>query len=442
MTDSPNWDDIFADSTAPQRVGDRPSQSGTQAHPAAGQRMPAAAQRQAAVRSPLDEAELSLRESRVLGTPAAAGGGPAGPAGASTGPKRRGSLPWLLAMISVLTVGAVALVSGWAMYEDQIRALLGQEIPDDYAGAGVGEVTVVIEPGDIGADVTNTLLDAGVIKSFDAFYGLLLAQDPQVDFVPGSFLLKEQMSAQAALDALIDPENRITNRLAIREGMTSNDILLTISETLGVPLEEVEAVAADYEALGVPSAAPNIEGYLFPATYTLEPDATPESVLQLMVDEMMEALDEAGVAAADRHEIVTIASLIEREAGTEEDFYKVSRVIQNRLEEGMPLQFDSTAHYGAESQGSVWTTERERQDDNPYNTYLHPGLPIGPIAAPGKTALDAALNPADGDWLFFVAVNLRTGESAFSRTLAEHNRAIDQLDDWCRASDENAEYCR
>jgi UPF0755 protein len=162
---------------------------------------------------------------------------------------------------------------------------------------------------------------------------------------------------------------------------------------------------------------------------------------------MMESLDAAGVAPEDRHRVLTIASLVQREAGTAEDFGKVARVVYNRLDEGMMLQFDSTSHYGyqvahgEEPTGSVFTTDKERADDNPYNTYAKTGLPAGPIAAPGDDAIEAALNPTDGDWLYFVAVNLETGESVFSSNLDEHNRAVAQLDAWCAASDANAEYC-
>ncbi len=344
--------------------------------------------------------------------------------------------------LALVLVPLVAVGGAWVFYEDQIRRVLGWEAPNDYEGNGTGEVLIVIREGDIGEDVARTLHAGGVTRSFDAFYQLLLRQDAPVNFVPGTFALSEQMSAQAALDAILDPSNRVTSRFTVVEGTIVQDALPVISEALGVPVGELEAIIQDHEALGVPAEAPSIEGYLFPATYTLEPGMTPEAVIQLMVDRTMSSLDSLGVAEADRHRVVTIASLIEREAGTDEDFFRVSRVIQNRLDANMPLQFDSTSHYGAQSQGSVWTTDRERADDNPYNTYRFTGLPIGPIAAPGDRALEAAMNPAEGDWLYFVAVNLRTGESAFSNTLGEHERATERLREWCRESEENRAYCR
>ena len=139
--------------------------------------------------------------------------------------------------------------------------------------------------------------------------------------------------------------------------------------------------------------------------------------------------------------MLTIASLIQREAGSQaEDFFKVSRVIQNRLDQGMLLQFDSTSHYGyawAHGQrldGGVFSNSEELNDPNPYNTYVHAGLPIGPIGAAGDLAIDAAVNPVDGAWLYFVAVNLDTGETKFSETLAEHNAAVREMQQWCRAT--------
>jgi UPF0755 protein len=164
-------------------------------------------------------------------------------------------------------------------------------------------------------------------------------------------------------------------------------------------------------------------------------------VLRILVDRTFQALDSAGVAPEDRARVLTIASLIQREAGTNpEDFFKVSRVIQNRLAEGMKLQFDSTAHYGytwkhgEREDGGVFSSSAELADDNPYNTYVITGLPQGPIGAAGDLAIDAALHPADGPWLYFVTVNLDTGETVFTSTNAEHNAAVRQLQDWCRTT--------
>jgi UPF0755 protein len=366
-------------------------------------------------------------------------------------PKRpKGQRKWggLIAFLVFLALLVGAGTTVWFTFEDRIRDVLGWAEPNDYEGTGNGEpVDIVIANGHIGADVAATLEDAGVTKTFDAFYDLLLTLPEQPNFLPGTYTLEQEMSAESALDALLEPANRTLSRVSFPEGVTTTTILERTSEGTGIPIEELRAIADDHSSLGVPENAPSIEGYLFPATYEFDPGTPARDILQRMVDRMFESLDAAGVAPEDRHRVLTIASLVQREAGTAEDFGKVARVVYNRLDRDMMLQFDSTSHYGWQVSrgeaptGSFFTTDEERADDNPYNTYAKTGLPAGPIAAPGDAAIEATLNPADGDWLYFVAVNLETGESVFTSNLDEHNRAVAQLEAWCAESDANAEYC-
>jgi UPF0755 protein len=132
---------------------------------------------------------------------------------------------------------------------------------------------------------------------------------------------------------------------------------------------------------------------------------------------------------------MTIASLVQAEARDDEDFAKVSRVIYNRLEKSMPLQFDSTVHYAVGRDGKVSTSEEDRNVDSPYNTYRHPGLPPTPIMAPGEQAIKAALEPAEGDWLYFVTTNPDTGETKFAETFAEHQKNVAEFKEYCATSD-------
>jgi UPF0755 protein len=201
-----------------------------------------------------------------------------------------------------------------------------------------------------------------------------------------------------------------------------------------VSIDDFKAAAADYKSFGIPAEAPSLEGYLFPATYTFDPGLSAKQILQTMVDRMFKSLDAAGVAPADRHKVVTLASIIQKEGGSVTDFYKVSRVFTNRLNKGMLLQSDATVSYGAGGT-TISTTAAQRADaTNPYNTYAHPGLPVGPISAPGDDAIDAAINPVDGTWLYFVLVNGKTGETVFSNTVAEHNAAVKQWQAWLKAN--------
>jgi UPF0755 protein len=343
--------------------------------------------------------------------------------------RRRGRGAW--GCLAALVVVAALAAGAFFFLQGPINSLIERFTPAaDFSGTGSGEVMFVIHAGDTGSDIAENLVDEGVTASYDAFYDLLLAQSPEPEFHPGAYTLAEQMSAQSALDALLDPANKLENTLLVTEGTWARDALAEASAVLQIPIEELEAAAADPQALGLPAEATSVEGFLFPATYTFDPGVTAQEVVQIMVGESLAAFDAAGVPPEDRFRVATIASLIERE-GLPQDFTKVSRVIQNRLDQGMLLQFDSTVHYGTGDNSVVTTTDAERADaGNLYNTYVHAGLPPGPIGNPGADAISAALNPADGTWLYFVTVDPDTGETVFSTTLEEHEAAAEQFYQW------------
>jgi UPF0755 protein len=282
--------------------------------------------------------------------------------------------------------------------------------------------------------------------TFDAVWDYLLEREAAgnpVVFFPGTFRLEQQMSAESAVAALIDPANQLVNRALITEGMSYNRALEQIAAATGIPLEELQAAAEDYTSFGIPEESPNIEGWMFPATYDFDPGISAHDAIQTTVDKMFEVLDANGVAPEDRLNILKMAALVQREAGPfPGDMAKIARVFYNRLEQGMNLESDATVAYGTGNTDTVWTTAAEREDpNNLYSTYVHPGLPYGPIGLPGEEAIQAAISPADGPWLFFVPINLKTGETVFSETAAQHEAAAQQLYAWCRASDENASYC-
>ncbi|MBX3115810.1 MAG: endolytic transglycosylase MltG [Cryobacterium sp.] len=408
MADEPRWDDIFpAQNSSPTPVSP--------------------------VGPPMTRKEALAAEGRTRPSED-------GPAKDRKKKPRKSRKGWLIALISVVVIlglGAGGAAFAWANYEPQIRKLLGWEIPPpDYVGKGSGEATIVIVKGDTGVEVTNSLVDAGVIKSFETFYSLLLAQDPPVDFYPGYYVLAKKMSSQAALDALRDPASRVEQTALIPEGKSIDQVFEILSTATGISVEDFKTAASDPTSYGAPVEAPSLEGYLFPATYHFDPGLDARAVLQILVNRTFQSLDAAGVAPDDRHRVLTLASIIQREAGRNtEDFYKVSRVFTNRLNAGWHLESDATVSYGTGRTHTVWTTPEERADaSNKYNTYANPGLPIGPIGAAGDLAIDAALHPADGPWFYFVPVNLDTGETVFSTTLAEHNAAVRQLQEWCRTS--------
>ncbi|MFF2276486.1 endolytic transglycosylase MltG [Agromyces sp. NPDC058126] len=355
-------------------------------------------------------------------------------------PRRRGAWGCLIGLLVVAALG----VGAFFFLQGPINAVIERFQPAaDYEGTGTGELVFMIHEGDTGESIASNLVDEDVVASTDAFLEAVAEADPSPVFFPGAYQLAEQMSAQAALDALLDPAKKLENTFVIPEGTATVDALPRISEGTGIPLEELQAAAAEPPAnYGLPAEAANLEGFLFPATYTLDPNLDAHAVLQTLVDRQFQALDEAGVAPADRWKTIVLAALVQREAGLKDDFYKVSRVFLNRLDpakwESGLLQSDATVAYGTGNTHLVTTTDEERADPaNKYNTYVHPGLPVGPISNPGDLAIDAAVHPADGPWLFFVTWNLDTGETIFSSTVEEHDAAVEK---WLAWMEEHPEY--
>ncbi|MFD5225494.1 endolytic transglycosylase MltG [Microbacterium sp. NPDC058342] len=346
----------------------------------------------------------------------------------------RGCLVGLIILLVVL--GGIAAGGVWAMntYGDRINEIMGWGEPKDYeAGQATGEALVTIKTGDTGSPVSTALFEAGVTKTDRVFYDYLIAENPGATFYPGVYKLQQKMTAAAALKALDDPANRMENTVRIAEGGTIESSLPRIVDGVGIPLEDLQAAVKDPGAYGVDAST--LEGWLFPAVYTFDPGATAQDVIARMVERTRESLDTAGVPDADAQRVLTIASIIEREARTP-DFAKVSRVIQNRLDDGMKLQMDSTAQYGFGElhAGSASTSAKAQHDENDWNTYVITGLPVTPIANPGDAAIDAAMHPVDGPWLYFVTVDMATGETQFSTTYEEHQQGIRKMQAWCKAN--------
>lgn len=182
------------------------------------------------------------------------------------------------------------------------------------------------------------------------------------------------------------------------------------SDATGIPIEDFQAAASNPAELGLPAYANgNPEGFLYPARYEFQPDSTALGLLQQMVgkfNEVATAINleaEAEKQGRSPYDVVITASLVEAEGGAE-DFGKVARVVLNRLNQGMPLQFDSTSNYASDS-SNIELTDEQKNDDNPYNTYMISGLPPTPINQPGEAALKASLFPEEGNWIYFVSVN-------------------------------------
>ncbi|MCJ1687236.1 MULTISPECIES: endolytic transglycosylase MltG [unclassified Rathayibacter] len=343
---------------------------------------------------------------------------------------RRGLIGGLLAFGVFVALVAIAVT----IFVEPVRALFAEPEPTDFTGTGTSEVVFTIHQGDGGSTIAENLVADGVIKSYTPFYELLLAENPEPVFQPGAYSLKAEMSAKAALSALLDSDStRLANTFVIPEGTSLKGALPLIADGSGVALADLEAAAADWGSYGLPAEATSLEGFLFPATYDIDPGTSAHDILQTLVNRMYQSLDAAGVPVENRYRTVVFASLVQREARVADDFPKVARVFQNRLDQGWRLQSDATVAYGTGATDRVTTTDAERNDaSNVYNTYQRDGLPPAPISNPGDVAIQAVLQPADGTWLYFVTVNLETGETVYSTTDAEHNAAVAQWQAWMR----------
>ena len=349
--------------------------------------------------------------------------------------------------IAGVVIGSLLVLGGggfaaWSLFGSTIRHVLGIA-PPDFEGTGKDpKVLVTTDKGDYGDAGAKKLKDAGVTASVEAVYAILL-KDSTIVFTPGTYEMKTGMSAKSALEYISDESHRKVWKVTIPEGTILENAVAKLSKATGIPKADFDKVTHDTASFRLPKGVETIEGYLFPATYEFEYGSTAHEIIALMVKTMDEQLAELGVTAENKHQILTMASIVQREAGSNlDDFGKVARVFYNRLDSGWRLESDATVTYGTGNFDTVWTTAAERADDsNLYNTYAHDGLPIGPIGLPGRVALEAAVTPTDGPWYFFVPVNLKTGETQFSVTAAEHSAGVTKLKAWCAASKENAAYC-
>ncbi|MDE0573037.1 endolytic transglycosylase MltG [Demequina sp. B12] len=309
----------------------------------------------------------------------------------------------------------------------------------DYEGAGQGAVRVVIEPGMSGAAMADVLYEAGVVASPESFVTAYTENPDAQQISAGYYLIQREMKADFAVDALLDPGNRVELTINVPEGKTLDTYFEKIANLTKSTPEEVEEVASDHDAIGLPEEANgNLEGWLFPATYAFDPGVEPVEILSTMVAQTVKVLERNGVAPEDWEQTLTVASIVEGEASRDEDRPLVASVIYNRLDDGMKLQMDSTVKYVVPGEGAFATSE-ELKVDSPYNTYEYAGLPPGPINAPSESAIQAANSPADSNYLFFVTVNFDTGETKFSETHAEFLEHKAEMNEWIAENTESTD---
>lgn len=376
--------------------------------------------------------------------------------------KRRATRGLSLAALIVVVIGTVFLGSKlW-------HSMSGSA--NDYAGDGVADVVIQVHDGDSTTAIAKNLQDHKVVATIRAFVDAAHKNEAISAIQPGFYKLRTEIPAAKAVERLADPENRV-GKLTIPEGRQLDDIadVKTNAVTEGiftlisqascveldgkercVPVDALRAAAqtAPAPALAVPdwasgpvAAMPNdhrrLEGLIAPGTWNVDPAGSAQDILATLIGgsatlyTQSGLLDTAAAMQLSPYQILTVGSLVQREAKPQ-DFDKVARVIYNRLAEQRKLEFDSTVNYPLDRQ-EVATTDDDRAQTTPWNTYMRQGLPQTPICSPGTDALAAAEHPAAGDWLYFVTIDMQ-GTTLFTRDyeqhlanieLAQHNGVLD-----------------
>lgn len=354
--------------------------------------------------------------------------------------RSRGHRSLLTLILVVVLLGTLGGAGYWGVGE--VRGFFAAA---DYSGSGHGSVQLRIKPGQGVAEIGNTLYNKDVVKSAGAFVNAAEDNPNGTSVQPGYYRVPKHMKASLALVALLDPGNRVFTKVTIPEGYTAKRILSVLSKKLHLKLSDLQKAAKNPKALGVPDRwyvrddkvkpKHTVEGFLFPGTYKFDPGTTADDALGLMVQRFMSNAADTGLDHAPGvppFEALIVASLVQAE-GIESDFPKIARVVYNRLDSSDPslreLHFDSTTNYWLDQQGKKRKDSRNltnaqlHDTSNPYNTTEHEGLPPGPIDCPGADAMSAAVNPADGNWTYFVRIK-KDGTSAFTNDYRQHQRNL------------------
>ncbi|MEV6949618.1 endolytic transglycosylase MltG [Streptomyces sp. NPDC051172] len=352
--------------------------------------------------------------------------------------KRRSGLACLV--LVVIFAGGTAGVGyfGYHFYKDRFGP------SPDYAGDGNGQkVMVTIPKGAGGYVIGQKLKEAGVVESVDAFVSAQQSNPEGKKIQDGVYTMEKHMSAASAVELMLSPKSR--SNLVLAEGLRNVSIYKLIDTRLGVAAGTTAKVAQqDYKNLGLPSWAlnhPNVkdplEGFLYPSSYAVSKGQKPEAVLKDMVTRANDKYEELGLTKKAQSlgldspwQLLTVASLAQAEGTSHDDFRKMAEVVYNRLKPGNPetygsLEFDSTYNYIKNQTKIDLSIAELRKYNNPYNTYYVKGLPPGPIDNPGELALRGALDPTHDGWYYFISLDGKT--SRFTKTLAEHNKLVDEF---------------
>jgi UPF0755 protein len=317
----------------------------------------------------------------------------------------------------VLVMGALLAVVGAVVFQ----ALQWSAAREQESAVPPGrEVTIIVAGGQGSVEIGRTLRDVGVVDSVNRFRDV--AEERRLDGLlkPGEYKLVTGMSIDAVLDILArGPSTGVP--LTIPEGFTVAQIVAKLAATEQFTQAEVDKALESKDLIVKfrPKGETSLEGLLFPDTYGIEEDDSAVDVLQDMLNQLETVLANYELSTApqglDAYQLLTVASMIEREAKVDADRPKIAAVIYNRLAAGKRLEIDATVEYAV---GHAKLTAKDLQSPSPYNTYTSGGLPPTPIAAPGEASIKAALQPAEGDWIYYVLAT-EEGEHAFTNSYEE-----------------------
>jgi peptidoglycan lytic transglycosylase G len=329
---------------------------------------------------------------------------------------RRAILFITLAVVVVLAAGGTWLYTS---------------VQHPYKGYTESETFVEIAPGSSPGRMAQQLADAGVIRNTTAFRAAVWLRGAGRRLQAGEYRFDSPLTPTEVVDRIARGDVYL-QPLTFREGLTIRQMAEIFEERGFGTRKEFIAAAKDPSAIReLDSQATDLEGYLFPDTYTLPRKTTAEQLVGRMVGRFEQSLtpeirERAAARGLSVRQLVTLASLVEKETGKGDERPLVAAVYSNRVKIGMGLQCDPTVIFALERAGRYDgnLTRADLQFDSPYNTYRYAGLPPGPIAAPGKASLEAAASPAEVPYIYFVSRN--DGSHAFASTLDEHNRNVHQ----------------
>jgi UPF0755 protein len=340
-----------------------------------------------------------------------------------------------LALVVLIGGGTYAGTKAYDYYK-QVRTA------EDYMDkAGTADIEITIPKGATVSQIGDILVSKDVVKSAKAFKSAASTDSKASTIQAGKYKLRTQIPSATALIMLENSDNIVRNHVTVREGLRLGDILASLSQQTGVPLDQFTVVTSQHaDQLDLPAYANNNpEGFLFPDTYEVPDTVAPTDLLKQMAAQFKQVAEDLNLEGNASKvnltplQVVTVASIVDAEVNKDQYRPMVARALYNRLAQKMPLQLDSTIAFFT-TKKTTFTTAADRATANPYNTYLNQGLPPGPIDAPSKASLQAALNPADGDYLYWTVINPETGETAFAKTNDEQNANRAKLNAWCKAN--------